>query len=115
MKPTIERTTFGAITIAGQVFKHDVVIRSDGTVEKRRKASGTSHTISLDEARAVYRQGAERLIVGTGQFGRVVLSADAAAYFREMGCAVDLLPTRRAAQAWNEAEGAVIGLFHLTC
>jgi hypothetical protein len=28
---------------------------------------------------------------------------------------VDLLPTGQAIHAWNEAGGAVIGLFHVTC
>jgi len=28
---------------------------------------------------------------------------------------VQLLPTPKAIRAWNEAEGAAIGLFHVTC
>jgi hypothetical protein len=28
---------------------------------------------------------------------------------------VELLPTPQALKAWNKAEGAVIGLFHITC
>ena len=55
MKPKIEATSFGSITIDGQKFKKDVVIRLDGSVKKRKKKLskriyGTSHTISLDEA-----------------------------------------------------------------
>ncbi|HFD39459.1 MAG TPA: hypothetical protein ENJ31_06375 [Anaerolineae bacterium] len=120
MKPTIEGTTFGSITIAGETFRHDVVIRPDGQVEKRKKklskaVYGTSHTVSLEEARQVYGAGAERLIIGTGQFGRVKLSAEAAEFLDRQGCAVTRLPTKEAIRAWNEAEGAVVGLFHLTC
>ena len=120
MKPTIQRTTFGSITIDGDVFKHDVVIRLDGRVKKRKKKLsksiyGTSHTISLDEAKYVYEAGAKRLIVGGGQFGRVRLSDEAADYLRHKGCRVTLSPTPEAMQAWNEAEGHLIGLFHVTC
>ncbi len=120
MKPTIDRTTFGSITIEGQVIKHDVIIRSSGKVKKRKKklskaVYGTSHTISLAEAKHVYRKGAERLIVGAGQFGLVKLSEEAAQFFRQKGCRVDLLPTKQAIKAWNEAQGRVIGLFHVTC
>lgn len=120
MNPRIDRTQFGSITIEGKAFKHDVVIRLDGRVEERRKELskaiyGTSHTISLGEARHVYEEGAERLIVGAGQFGLVELSDEAAGYFEQQGCRVELLPTPDAIQAWNEAEGAVIGLFHVTC
>ncbi len=120
MKPTIDGTTFGSITIEGDVFERDVIIRLDGQVKKRKKKLskaiyGTSHVISLDEARHVYEEGVERLIVGTGQYGLVELSDEAARYFERKQCRVTLLPTPEAIRAWNEAQGTVIGLFHVTC
>jgi len=120
MKPTIDKTKFGSIIIEGQVHERDVIIRLDGQVKKRKKklskaVYGTSHTISLDEARHVYEKGAERLIIGAGQYGLVELSDEAAGYFQRKGCQVELLPTKKAMNAWNEAEGAVIALFHVTC
>jgi hypothetical protein len=120
MKPRIDATSFGSVTIEGTTFDHDVIIRQDGTVKKRKKklskaVYGTSHVISLDEARHVYQDGAERLILGAGQYGQVELSDEAAAYFNERDCQVDVLPMEEALQAWNQAEGEVIGLFHVTC
>ncbi len=120
MKPKIDSTRFGSITIKGKVFEHDVLIRPDGQVEKRRKklskaVYGTSHIISLDEARHVYQEGDKWLIIGAGQSGLVELSEEAADYFRRHECQVKLLPTPAAIEAWNNAEGAVIGLFHVTC
>ncbi len=120
MKPTIDGAKFGSITIDGEKFKHDVVIRPDGRVKKRKKKLskaiyGTSHTISLDEAKHVYQEGAEQLIIGTGLFGRVQLSDEAAGFFERVGCRVTLLRTSKAVEAWNEAKGQVIGLFHVTC
>jgi hypothetical protein len=47
--------------------------------------------------------------------GLTKLSEEAALYLKEQGCRVDLYPTRRAIKAWNEDEGAVVGLFHITC
>jgi hypothetical protein len=120
MKPKIDKVQFGSIAIEGKTFKHDVVIRLDGQVEKRKKKLskaiyGTSHVISLAEAEHVYQQGAERLVVGTGRFDSVRLSDEAADYLGQKNCQVDLLPTSEAVQFWNETEGAVIGLFHVTC
>jgi hypothetical protein len=120
MQPGIDRTEFGSITIDDEVFEYDVIIRLDGQVKKRKKKLskaiyGTSHVVSLNEARHVYEEGAERLIIGTGQYGRVELSDEAADYFRRKKCGVELLPTGEAIRAWNQAEGAVIGLFHVTC
>jgi hypothetical protein len=120
MKPKIEGSKFGSITIEGERIGHDVLIRLGGTVKKRKKklskeTYGTSHMLSLAEAKHVYEKGAERLIVGTGHVGLVKLSDEAADYFRRKGCAVTLLRTPKAIEAWNEAKGAVIALFHVTC
>jgi hypothetical protein len=120
MQPRIDRTQFGSVTLDGTVFDHDVVIRLGGEVAKRKKklskaVYGTSHTISLAEARHVYQKGAARLLIGAGQYGTVGLSEEAAAYFERNRCQVELLPMPEAIQAWNQAEGAVIGLLHVTC
>jgi hypothetical protein len=120
MKPKIEKTKFGSITIAGEKYEHDVLIRMDGKIEKRKKklskeVFGTSHIISKAEAEYVFEEGMETLLVGAGQEGLVKLSDEAAAFFKRKGCAVELLPTPKAIQRWNEASGKVAGLFHVTC
>ena len=120
MKPKIDKTKFGSITIAGNAIEHDVLIRLDGQVKKRKKKLskeiyGTSHTISLAEAEHIYEQGAERLIIGTGQYDNVRLSNEARNFFEQKNCLVDLQATPQALETWNQAEGAVIGLFHVTC
>lgn len=77
--------------------------------------SGSTEKGSLDEAKYVYEKGAQRLVIGTGQYGNVRLSDEATAYFKRKDCHVELVPTPDAIQVWNKAEGAVIGLFHVTC
>ena len=119
MEPRIDETQFGSVTIEGKVFEHDVLIRLGGRVEKRKKklskaVYGTSHTISLAEARHVHQKGAARLLIGAGQQGRVRLSEEAAALLKRRRCQV-LLPTPEMIPVWNRAEGAVIGLIHVTC
>lgn len=120
MEPAIQGTEFGSITVAGEVYDHDIVIRLSGKVKKRKKKlskeqSGTSHIVSLDEAKHILDEGAERLIVGTGQYGALKLSEEAERYFKDNGCSVELHPTPQAVQAWNEAKGKAIGMFHVTC
>ena len=120
MNPKINEARFGSITIGGATSEQDVIIRLNGHVEKRKKqlskaVYGTSHTVSLDEAKFIYEKGAKRLVIGTGQQDLVKLSSEAAEYFRRSNCQVELLPTREAIRAWNEAWGYVIGLFHITC
>ena len=120
MKPTVGATSFGSITVDGERIGHDIIIRLDGAVKKRKKklskrVYGTSHRISLAEAQHVFEEGAQLLIIGAGQHGLVRLDEQAQRFLDEQGCQVRLLPTPEAIKAWNEAEGAVIGLFHVTC
>jgi len=120
MKPKIDKTKFGSITIGKKKYEHDVIIRLDGRVEKRKKKLskaiyGTSHTVSLAEAQYVYEDGAGQIIIGAGQNGMVKLSDEAEDYFQQQHCAVKILPTPEATRCWNEAKGATIGLFHITC
>jgi hypothetical protein len=120
MIPKIQETSFGSITVGEQVYSHDVLIRLDGKIKKRKKKLskaiyGTSHIISLDEAQYIYQQGAEGLIVGTGQFGMAKLSDEADEFFKKKHCQVKLLSTPDALEVWNQAEGAFIAVFHVTC
>jgi hypothetical protein len=120
MEPWIDGTQFGSVSIDGKVFEHDVLIRLGGKVEKRKKklskaVYGTSYTISLAEAKHLHQKGVVRLLIGAGQQGRVRLSEEAAAFFERRRCRVELLPTPGMIPVWNQAEGAVIGLVHVTC
>ena len=123
MKPRIEATSFGSITIRGQKIRHDVLLILDGSVRKRqevmkklsKRVYGTSHIISLDEARHVYEEGAELLVIGTGRFDSVRLSEEAQVYLEKHNCQTTLARTTEAIHIWNEAQGKVIGLFHVTC
>jgi hypothetical protein len=120
MKPKIDKTKFGSITVDGKKYDYDILIRLDKKVEKRQKKLskeiyGTSHTISLAEAEYIYEEGAKNLIVGSGQSGLANLSDEASEFFKQMNCQVELLPTPEAIEHWNKARGLTIGLFHITC
>lgn len=120
MKPQIDKTTFGSITVDGESYDHDIVIRLGGEVKKRKKKLskgryGTSHTLSVEEAQHIYDDGAERVIIGTGQHGVLQVSEEAEAFFRDHGCSIQTLPTPDAVNTWNESEGKLIAMFHVTC
>jgi hypothetical protein len=120
MKPTISRARFGWIDIDGRRISHDILIKLDGEVKKRKKelskeVYGTSHMISLTEAEFIHQDGADTLLIGSGHFGRVQLSPESAAYFQDNNCGVEMHPTPQAVKAWNKKEGKLIGLFHITC
>ncbi len=116
----IESTTFGAITIDGKTYEHDVVIRLSGEVVKRKKKLskklyGTSHVLSEDEAKFLFEKGCDQVVIGSGQMGNVHLSPEAEAYFERKGCEILLKPTPEAIRMFNRSRAKRIGLFHVTC
>ena len=120
MKPFIQDTTFGSITIEGKSFENDIIIRLSGEIKKRKKklskaVYGSSHTVSLDEAKFIFDKSAKQIVIGSGQYGVLGLSEEAKKYFKKKDCAVNLLPTPKAVKVWNESKGRIIGMFHVTC
>ena len=116
----IDSTEFGAITIDGKAYDHDVIIRLSGKVEKRRKrlskdVYGTSHVVSEAEAKFVFEKGCDLLVVGAGQQGNVRLSPEASEFLDKKGCRVLVQPTPEAIHSFNRAREKTIGLMHVTC
>lgn len=117
---SIDGTDFGSITIDGKTYEYDVVIHLSGEVEKRRKKLskaiyGTSHIISKAEAKSIFEEGCESLIIGSGQQGNVRLSPEASAYFDKKSCRVVLQPTAQAIDTFNRSHARTIALMHVTC
>ena len=117
---TIDSTNFGSITVDGETYEYDVIIRLSGKVEKRKKKLskkeyGTSHIVSKDEAKFIYEDGCETLIVGAGQEGNVRLSPEASDYFKKKRCRVLVQPTPEAIRMFNESHEKKVGLMHVTC
>jgi hypothetical protein len=116
----IEGTAFGTITIDGETYGHDVVIRPSGKVLKRKKKLskkqyGTSHTVSREEIKFTYQEGSPLLVLGTGQYDNLKLSDEAEKYLKKRKCAVIARPTPDAIRVFNDSEPGTIGLFHVTC
>lgn len=120
MKHRIDGAEFGSITVDGFDIGYDILIRLSGEIKKRKKKLskaifGTSHIISLEEAKYIFEKGTERLIIGSGHNNMVEISKEALEYFKKKKVRVDLLPTPQAIKQWNKAKGSIIGLFHVTC
>lgn len=94
----IERTKLGTITVDGKTYEHDMIICFPGEILKRKKNRSkkyyvTSHLLSKDEAKFVFKTESEQLILGSAQMGDVHLSAEAEASFAKMRCKILLQPT----------------------
>ncbi|TAJ11091.1 hypothetical protein DMA11_18265 [Marinilabiliaceae bacterium JC017] len=120
MKPHIDSTSFGSITIADTTYDHDVFISLNGSVHKRKKklskkTYGTSHIISEEELQHILEEDTSLLIIGSGQSGMVGLSNEAKALVIQHDIEVYIKETPKAIEKWNSLKERAIGLFHVTC
>jgi len=120
MKPFIHTTSFGSILVENYTYHYDVLIRSNGHIEKRKKKLskkiyGTSHTLSLDEAEFIYEEGISKIIIGCGQNGVLELSDEAKDHFQKKHVSLVLADTPHAIREYNKEQEPCVGLFHITC
>jgi hypothetical protein len=78
MKLRIDETSSGSITIERKEFESNMLIHLNGEVEKRKKklskaVYGTSHILSLDEAKHEYEKGTKRPIIGSLSTNRFIV------------------------------------------
>jgi len=117
---TIDATAFGEITIDGETYTHDVIVRADGTVKKRKKGPvkavhGTSHKIGPAELKKVLKGDPETLIIGAGQSASADLTKEGRDLLAERGVRVEVLPTPDAIKVYNATTGRKAALMHVTC
>lgn len=121
----INSTSFGQITINGQIYDYDVVIRSTGEIVPRKKhfaksQFGTSHKVPIAEIEDLLANDQfKTLVVGNGQNGALEFLPETQEFLDQKGIQVILQPTPEAIRTFNEqvnsSPGRVAGLFHLTC
>lgn len=118
MKPTIQTTISGEITIQNNVISHDFFINSDGQIsnrnlERSEEIPSSFNVLSLHEAGVLYEPNINELIIGCDDNDKLLLSNEATDYFEEKRCKIKLLPIEEAIDYWNWYEGHAACLFHI--
>ena len=110
----LEGYEFGRLLVDGEEHRRDVIVLPGRVVPDWRRRNG--HELVLDDLAAVLDQLPERLVVGTGAYGRVRPDPEALKALRQGGVEVDVLPTGEAVQLFAELEPArTAAALHLTC
>ena len=110
--------TFGEIEIDGEAYLHDVVITA-GKITKRKKKPSKQyrdrygHTpLSVEEK---IPWGRDRLIVGTGAYGRLPIM-DEIHQPKQRGVEIVAMPTEEACQLLGDLKAKkVYAVLHVTC
>lgn len=116
----IDKFSFGSAIIGGNKHIRDLILLPDGTIKRRSGGFWVvgSHLINEDEVRQLFDSGAKTIVIGIGMLSRAHLSEEAKKYAESQSAEMFVLPSRDAAQKWNQLadEGKrAAALIHITC
>jgi hypothetical protein len=110
----IERYSFGRVTVDGSEETTDVIVLPDRVVRGWWRREG--HGLVLEDLEGVLDELPERLVIGTGAYGRMRPGAEALDALRARGIEVEALPTEEAVRRYGELDPRrTAAALHLTC
>ncbi len=115
MPPRIDSYAFGVIMIDGKTFHDDLIVCPDGVRPDWRRRQG--HSLHPDDLSGVMGLKPEKIIIGRGSSGGMVVPRETLEWFSEKGIELIALPTKEACEKYNSlsARARVIAGLHLTC
>jgi hypothetical protein len=112
--PVIGGYGFGRVTVDGRQETHDVIVLPDRVVRDWWRKDG--HSLVLDDLADVLDDLPERLLVGTGAYGRLQPDPSTLEALRSRGVEVEVLPTADAVERYGELDPQrTAAALHLTC
>jgi hypothetical protein len=110
----IEGYSFGRVLVDGEEHTKDVIVLPSRVVGDWWRRDG--HSLVLEDLEEVLEELPERLIVGTGAYGRMRPDPRAIERLRERDVEVESLPTPDAVERFGELDPSrTAAALHLTC
>jgi hypothetical protein len=110
----IEGYRFGRVLVDGEEHTKDVIVLPGRVVGGWWRQDG--HSLALEDLEEVLDELPERLIIGTGAYGRMQPDPRALAQLRERDVEVESLPTPDAIERFGQLDpGRTAAALHLTC
>jgi len=113
----IDRYEFGTLVADGREIHTDVLLTPAGVHEHWWRREG--HVVRLEDLGALLETSPQRLIIGTGRYGRMRPAAGLERDLAARGVSVEVLPTAAAVERISEllrlGASGWAGALHLTC
>ena len=119
----IEDTSFGKVKFDGKEYNYDIVVLPDGIIKREKQISkskhGTSHKFSEEEMKTylnVVDRPIEKVIVGTGQYGKLHLLDETKEMLREKGIVWTEMKTPELVEESSkfDRDNSIV-IIHVTC
>jgi hypothetical protein len=112
--PEIEGYAFGRVSVDGREETRDIIVLPERIVRGWWRNEG--HRLVLEDLDEVLDELPERLLVGTGAYGRMRPDPGALETLRARGIEVEVLPTADAVQRYTRLDPRkTAAALHLTC
>jgi hypothetical protein len=112
--PRISGYSFGRVLVDGEEHTKDVIVLPDRVVGEWWRQDG--HSLVLEDLEEVLDELPERLILGTGAYGRMQPDSRAIEQLRARDVEVESLPTPDAIERFGQLDpGRTAAALHLTC
>ena len=112
----IDSYSFGRIAINGKRYNNDVIVFPDRVEDNWWRKQG--HRLQVKDIETVVKEKPEVLVVGTGYYGLVKITAETIEYLKSKGVELIAQKTRDACTMYNrlvDSRKKVIAALHLTC
>ena len=110
----IDDYRFGRVVVDGEEQTRDVIVLPERVLSDWWRADG--HRLVLSDLDEVIEELPERLLVGTGAYGRLRPDPGALEELRRRGVEVEALPTDEAVARYGELDPRrTAAALHLTC
>lgn len=115
MAPHIDSYAFGKITIDGEVYDRDVIVRPDGVTAGWWRKEG--HSLCPEDLNSVIDLAPEVIVIGRGAHGLLTVPEETREQLAAKGIELVELPTAEACERYNLLAGKrkVVAGLHLTC
>jgi len=112
----IESYSFGSMTVMGENHRNDLKIIENQIIANWWRREG--HALYAEDIDDILYSAVEMLVVGTGAYGSMRVTEEAAKALEGLGIKLVAVSTKEAVSIFNSlhAQGKrVAGAFHLTC
>lgn len=105
---------FGEVMINGQKYQHDIIIADNKILPWQRQES---HLVVLKDLIGIIKFKPGLIIFGTGAYGAMKISQEAADFCKKQNITVQVFPTSEACQKFNQFDRKqnIAAALHLTC
>jgi hypothetical protein len=112
----IDAYHFGRVEIEGQSYTSDIIVSQDKIKPSWWRREG--HRLHLDDLSEVIAFKPQVLVIGTGYYGRMLVSKQTTDCLESNGIAVQFMRTAEAVEVFNKLQqecARVVAALHLTC